>query len=126
MTSAFLRDLASAQWPISGVDLASRGITRLQTRGRSWRRTSRGYFVPAGTPESVGQRILDAAPLILPAGAVAGWAAAFVHGVDLLDGLAVTSPVRTALDGSLWAGDRSKRSCSSTRSLMHLACRSGT
>jgi len=131
MISAFERDLATAQWPRSAAELAGRGITRAHARSRNWRRTSRGYFVPASAPEgSAGQRILNAAPLVPEGGALAGWAAAYIHGVDLLDGvdpatmrplpvainlgsdlgqirygLAVTSPVRTALDGGRWAAD---------------------
>jgi hypothetical protein len=114
MMSAFERDLTTAQWPRSASELASHGITRAYTRSRHWRRTSRGYSVPANVPHgSAGQRILNVAPLIPRGGALAGWAAAYVHGADLLDGqdpetmrpLPVTSPVRTALDGARWAGD---------------------
>jgi len=36
---------------------------------------------------STTQRIVDVIPLIPPAGALTGWAAAFVYGVDTLDGL---------------------------------------
>jgi len=88
MRTAFERDLATAEWPRSAAELASKGVTRADTRSRNWRRTSRGYFVPANVPEgSAGQRILNAAPLIPGRGALAGWAAAYVHGADLLDGL---------------------------------------
>jgi hypothetical protein len=88
MMSAFERDLATAQWPRSATELAGTGITRADTRSGNWRRTSRGYFAPASAPEgSAGQRILNAAPLIPVHGALAGWAAAYVHGADLLDGV---------------------------------------
>ena len=57
------------------------------TRGRRWRRTSRGYFVPSQPGElTSAQRILDLAPLVPATGALTGWAAAHVHGVDQLDG----------------------------------------
>ena len=58
------------------------------TRGRAWCRTSRGFFRPSiDAKPSTTQRILDVVPLVPPAGALAGWAAAYIHGVDLLDGL---------------------------------------
>jgi hypothetical protein len=61
-------------------------------QGPRWRRTSFGYYVPATPgdgPEArwPTQRILDIGPLIPAGGALTGWAAAFVHGVDVLDGL---------------------------------------
>jgi len=110
MISAFERDLATAQWPRSANELASRGITRAHTRGRNWHRTSRGYFVPASAPQgSAGQRILNAAPLVPVRGALAGWAAAFIHGVDLLDGLDPETmrplPVTINLGGDLGRAD---------------------
>ena len=85
----FAREIRTAQWPRSAVELAARGVSRSMTRGAGWRRTSRGFFVPAagGEPRSVTQRILDAAPLIPTDGALAGWAAAYVHGVDFCDGI---------------------------------------
>jgi hypothetical protein len=57
------------------------------TRESAWRRTTRGYFVLSTIPDSTAQRILDIAPLIPTGGALAGWAAAYVSGVDVLDGL---------------------------------------
>jgi hypothetical protein len=114
-------------------------------KGPNWRRVGRGFYTPtidgALTP---GQRILDAAPFI-GGGVLGGWAAAYVHGVDWLDGIdpftfeelrvdclavrrpqlpairhrnnvvpradrmvvdgiAVTTPTRTAFDGARWAG----------------------
>lgn len=43
--------------------------------------------MPAEAPQTSAQRILEAVPLIPPTGALAGWAAAYVLGVDMLDGL---------------------------------------
>ncbi len=110
MISAFERDLALAHWPRSSAEVASRGITRAHTRSRRWRRISRGYFVPANAPEvSAGQRILDAVPLISNGGALAGWAAAYVHGADLLDGVDPETmrslPVTINLGGDLGRAD---------------------
>jgi hypothetical protein len=93
MVSAFERELRAADVPRSARRLAATGITRSMTRGPSWRRTSRGFFVPAGEVSTPAQRIVDAAPLIPIGGALAGWAAAYVHGVDVLDG---RSPISLA------------------------------
>ena len=35
---------------------------------------------------TTAQRILDLVPLVPDTGAITGWAAAYVHGADLLDG----------------------------------------
>lgn len=88
MAPRFERELVTAHWPQSAAELATRGVTRDMTRGPRWRRTSRGYFTPASTGGTTPtQRILDVAPLIPTTGALTGWAAAYVHGVDQLDGL---------------------------------------
>ena len=87
MTPTFDQELRTAHWPRSAAELAAAGTTRDMTRGPRWRRTSRGYFVPAGaTATTTTQRILDIAPLLSASGALAGWAAAYVHGVGKLDG----------------------------------------
>lgn len=70
------------------LDEAGRdGPTRGQARGRNWRQTSRGLYVPswvdAGVPE---QRILETAMLLPPGGAVTGWAACRLHGGNFFDG----------------------------------------
>ncbi|HEY5848917.1 MAG TPA: hypothetical protein VIT42_19215 [Microlunatus sp.] len=63
-------------------------MTRAMTSGPSWRRTSRGFFAPATEVELTStQRILDVVPLVPSGGALAGWTAAYRHGVDALDGL---------------------------------------
>jgi hypothetical protein len=85
--SAFENELWNSHRPLSLAELAQAGITRDMTRSRAWRRSSRGYFVPADTPSSTTQRILEAAPLVPSSGALAGWAAAYLLGVDQLDGL---------------------------------------
>lgn len=52
------------------------GPTRHQAAGRRWRRTSRGFYVPAEVDaENVDQRILEACAVIPPKGALTGWAA---------------------------------------------------
>ena len=87
MTSAFARGLGRATWPWSSSDLTAAGVKLSTLRGPRWRSTSRGWYVPADTVPSPAQRILDVSPLVPPPGALSGWAAAYVLGVDWLDGL---------------------------------------
>lgn len=62
------------------------GPTPRQARGRSWRRSSHGLYVPSDVPLTAPQRIVEAAAL-LPAdrGAVTGWAALHWAGADWID-----------------------------------------
>jgi hypothetical protein len=87
MVSQFERELRSAAHPRSLSQLAALGVTRAMVRGPRWRQTSRGCYVPVDAAPTPTQRILDAAPLIPNSGAITGWAAAYTHGVDALDGL---------------------------------------
>lgn len=86
MRSAFERESDQACWPRHLAQLATMGVTPDMKRGKAWRRSSRGWYVPAQTPMTTTQRVVEAAPLIPAGGALAGWAAAYVLGVDLLDG----------------------------------------
>jgi len=55
--------------------------------GPGYQRTTYGFYRRRGGAATTAQRIVDVVAQ-LPSGAlVAGWAAAFVHGADLLDGL---------------------------------------
>jgi hypothetical protein len=64
------------------------GPTAGQARGPSWRRTSRGLYVPTSvTREVVEQRILEESRRLPEFGAVSGWAALRFHGVAYCDGL---------------------------------------
>lgn len=85
--SRFRREVRSAVRPATPADLLALGVGRSTWRGRSWRTTSRGFFVPSDVPLTPAQRILEAVPLVPPLGALTGWASAYVHGVDYLDGL---------------------------------------
>lgn len=71
--------------PVDPTGLA--GPTKRQAAGRRWRRTSRGFYVPAevdGTrPE---QRALEQAERVRGSGAVSGWAACRLHGARYFDG----------------------------------------
>ena len=64
-----------------------RGVSRGALAGSRFEPTSYGYYRRAGALPTTAQRITDVAAG-LPEGAwIAGWAAAYVHGVDALDGL---------------------------------------
>ena len=74
--------------PVAVDPTGATGPTRGQARGSGWRRTTRGLFVPAATPETVEQRILEQSMLLPDVGAVSGWAALRLHGAAFCDGLA--------------------------------------
>lgn len=66
-----------------------RGPTRGAARGPGWRRTSRGFYVPARIDGSVPeQRVAEAVPLLAPGGVVTGWGALRLMGAGFLDGRA--------------------------------------
>ena len=87
MGSRFVRELWSAAQPRPIADLDAAGVTPAMLRGSRWRRSSRGFYVPAGAAATPTQRIVELAPLVPAGGAITGWAAAYALGVDLLDGL---------------------------------------
>lgn len=64
------------------------GPTRGQARGRRWRQTSRGLYVPAEVRSTLPeQRIVEKAMLLPPAGAMTGWGSLRVWGGNFFDGL---------------------------------------
>lgn len=64
------------------------GPTRSKAQGPHWRRTTKGYYVPAGTAEDVvEQRVLEQSMRLPPAGVVTGWAAVRLAGAAYFDGL---------------------------------------
>lgn len=68
----------------AGVD----GPTVDEARGPGWRRTSRGYYVPASvSDDDVDQRILEASVVVPPGCAITGWAALRWQGGRWFDGL---------------------------------------
>ncbi len=87
MGSRFEAELRSAEPPRPIAELAAAGVTPAVLRGPRWRRSSRGFYVPASVALTPTQRILELAPLVPCGGAITGWAAAFALGTDLLDGL---------------------------------------
>ncbi len=64
------------------------GPTRGQARGRHWRQTSWGYYVPATvSDEAPEQRIMEQSVRLPPGGAVTGWASGRLFGANFMDGL---------------------------------------
>lgn len=64
------------------------GPTRAQARGRSWRSTSRGFYVPSWVSTTVPeQRILEQSVRLPPEGAATGWASCRLNGGTFFDGL---------------------------------------
>jgi hypothetical protein len=87
--SRFHRELSACTRPMSWAELVGeRNVSEYALRGRNWRQTSRGHYVPADVDRDAvpAQRIVEAVPLIPPEGALTGWASAYVHGVYTLDG----------------------------------------
>lgn len=79
---------AGLTMPVRVDPAALRGPTRRQARGPGWRRTSRGLFVPAGTPsDGAEQRIVEAAAVLPRGGGVTGWAALRWSGGAWFDGM---------------------------------------
>src|SRR4051795_2610430 len=65
------------------------GPTTAQARGRAWRRSSHGLYVPSEVDGSVPeQRIVEAAAVLPAYGGVTGWAALRWMGASWMTGLA--------------------------------------
>ena len=75
--------------PVRVDPRGAHGPTRAQARGRGWRRTSHGFFVPASTPETVEQRVAQAGVLLPDGGAVTGWGALAWLGGSWFDGRSI-------------------------------------
>lgn len=73
--------------PVRVDPVGASGPTRGQSRGPGWTSVGHGWFVPAETPESVEQRIIEASARLPIGGAVTGWAACRLHGAGFFDGL---------------------------------------
>jgi hypothetical protein len=80
-----------------------RGPTKARASGPRWRRTSKGYYVPATVANDVPeQRVLEQSMRLPDGGAVTGWAACRLLGAAFFDGLAPDG--RTRLPVPLWVG----------------------
>ncbi|QDP95897.1 hypothetical protein FOE78_08290 [Microlunatus elymi] len=90
--SRFEQELQHTITPLTATSLKSRGITQARLGGKAWRRIGQGLYLPsaevnAGAPIPTAQRVLNARPLLAADAALGGWAAAYVLGVDWLDGM---------------------------------------
>lgn len=74
--------------PVRMDPLGKTGPTAGQARGRQWRPTSRGLYVPASAdPDDIEQRIVEAAAVLPSVGGITGWAALRWSGATWFDGL---------------------------------------
>ncbi len=96
--SRFEDEMSLARTPRPRQDLRDRGVSRRAIAGAAYERSTRGYHRRAAIsssgisssgslgPPTSAQRILDATAVLPPGALLGGWAAAYVHGVDDLDG----------------------------------------
>lgn len=91
-------------WPVHVDPAGLTGPTRAQARGAYWVRETFGLYLPAGLDPAlrVDQRIVTAAALLPPGGAITGWAALRWGGARHLDGTRGNSvlPVTVAVPPS--------------------------
>lgn len=85
--SKFNTEFEFAKPPQPMTTLLKEGVTEHALRGSAWQRTSRGLYLPGADTSSTTQRIVSAAALVPEGGAIGGWASAYAHGADHLDGL---------------------------------------
>lgn len=92
------------RWDPRGV----RGPTRTQARGRQWRRTSQGFYVPASVDDSPpSQRIVEVAAALPEHAAITGWGSLNWRGARWFRGLRANG---TPLPVPAWVGhDRTVR-----------------
>lgn len=85
-------------WPVAIDPAGVHGPTPAQARGRTWWSPTRGLYLPAGLDPvlATDQRIVTAAALLPPGGAVTGWAALRWRGARYLD---EPVPVTLAVSG---------------------------
>lgn len=83
----FVEELTSCRAPASVAEWASRGVRRTTLVGPRFERTTQGHYRRAGEKATSAQRIVDAVAGLPDGALVGGWAAAYVRGVDALDGL---------------------------------------
>lgn len=74
-------------WPVGVDPTGITGPTEGHARGKGWRRTSRGLFVPGDVELTTEQRIAEAAAVLPAYGGVTGWAALRWLGATWFDGV---------------------------------------
>jgi hypothetical protein len=94
--------------PVPVDPAAMAGPTRARARGREWRQTTRGLYVPTWVdPDVPEQRILEQSMLLPPYAAVTGWAACRLFRGNFFDGLLPDG--RTRMPVPLCVGPRLHR-----------------
>ncbi|PRY17897.1 hypothetical protein [Kineococcus rhizosphaerae] len=78
--------MQSPETPRTTAALLAAGVTPGRLRGPAYRSPFRNVHVPADTPLTPRQRVLEASMLLPPGGAVGGWAAAHLLGARSFDG----------------------------------------
>ena len=74
-------------WPVRVDPTGATGPTEGHARGKGWRRTSHGLFVPAHVEVTTEQRIVEAAAVLPAYGGVTGWAGLRWLGARWFDGV---------------------------------------
>lgn len=93
-----------------GIDPDGRtGPTPSQATSRSWRRTSRGRYLPTGFAVSTEQRIAEAGMVVPSYGGVTGWAALRWAGAGWFDGTGSDGGSRPVVVAVLHKGVREQR-----------------
>lgn len=72
--------------PVRADPTGETGPTRGQARGRGWRTTGCGLWVPSVVPSTSAQRAVEALAVLKPDEAVTGWAALAWQGAPWFDG----------------------------------------
>src|SRR5690349_14041575 len=73
--------------PVRADPKGKAGPTRAQARGRQWRRTSHGFYVPSSIDGgAVEQRIVEAGHTLTGLASVTGWASLRWQGAEWFDG----------------------------------------
>jgi len=91
-------------WPVPVDRHGEGGLSRKRAEGPNWRRTSAGLYVPADTPVTPEQRIVEAAAALPRFGGVTGWGALRWAGGAWFDGM--TAGGREPLDVQLACAHR--------------------
>ncbi len=95
-------------WPRARSDLRASGVSeRALLSGKQWRRTSPGFYLPAGVDvDSPVQRIAAQAVRLPDGAAIGGWGSAYIRSVLMLDGRGPNG--RTALPVPLFLGRKGR------------------
>lgn len=80
--------------PVRVDPTGRRGPTRRDASGDEWRRTSRGFYVPAHVPPTPLRRVAEASVLLPAGGALTGWAALCWRGARWHSGQRADGSVR--------------------------------